>query len=103
MTITFNTPVTVGPLGNQVTIASMQLKSFSLNLAPPSGGSNALLSITLTDPVSGYDHNIVYEDSTTTPAFVSQILALQAGGVPWINKLYQRIMADGKIPPGTIS
>jgi len=98
MQITFTKPVTVGDLSNQITLASLQFKSFSINLAGPKGPPNVLISLTLTDPVSGYDAHFVYEDSDTTSALWNQL----SGGT-WLKALFQRLINDGKLPPGVIA
>jgi hypothetical protein len=103
MKITFTNSITVGDIQHQVSISSLQLKSMSFNLAGPKGPPNVLVSITLTDPVSGHDEHFVYEDSTLTPAFFSQATALQVNGAPWLQMLLQRLITDGKLPTGTIS
>ena len=103
MKIAFNNPITVGDIGNQKTITSLQLKSLSFNLAGPKGAPNVLVSLVLTDPVSGYDAYFQYEDSIATAAYFNSVEALQLNGAPWINTLVQRLQADGKLPAGIIS
>jgi len=97
MKITFSSPVAVGDLANRVTLNSLQLKSVAFNLAGPKGHPNVLVSVTLTDPATGYDAHFVYEDDADTPALWNQ-----AAG-EWVGALLQRLIKDGKLPPGDIA
>jgi len=98
MQITFSSPVVVGDLSNRITLNSLQVKSVSFNLAGPKGAPNVLASVTLTDPATGYDAHFVYEDADVTPTLWNQI----SGGA-WIRALLQRLVKDGKLPPGDIA
>lgn len=98
MKITFTNPVTVGDLSRQINITALQVKSVSFNLAGPKGAPNILVSVTLTDPATGYDAHFVYEDTTDTPALWSQ---LSSGA--WLKTLLQRLIKDGSLPPGDIA
>ena len=90
-------------MSNRITVASMQLTTIAFNLAPASGVGNANVSVTLRDPVSGYQAHFVYEDTTTTPAYWANVSALQLGGASWVAKILNRLMTDGKLPAGTLS
>ncbi|HKT25517.1 MAG TPA: hypothetical protein VJR04_12990 [Terriglobales bacterium] len=103
-TITFDQPITVGDIKNRITIAQLRLKSFSVNLAPPLGGTNVLVSLVLTDPVSGHDENYVYEDSAVTAEFVAELEQLKlSSGKYCMEALIERIQADGLLPSGTVT
>lgn len=103
MTITFSKPITVGDLSHQIQVTSMDVITISFNLAPASGNGNMMVSITLRDSVSGYQAHFVYEDNTVTPQFWSQVSGLTVNSDKWISVFLKRLIADGKLPSGTIS
>ncbi len=105
-TYTLSTPTTVGGIGSQITVSSFQLTSISYSstpeLAPISTGT---LTITLTDPSSGYQETINYQDASVlvlwsqalSPAANTQLGDIIAGAV------FAKLVADGKLPPGSLN
>lgn len=103
---TLTTPVTVGGLSSPVAISSLNVTSVWMSTTPalaPSG--TAELDVTLTDPVSGYQQTITYQDATVL-SFLAAASTAPAGtalqdivAVAALTKL----QADGKLPAGTIS
>jgi hypothetical protein len=106
VTYTLATPVSVGTIGASVTISSLQVTSVWMSTTPalaPIG--TAELDVTLTDPVSGFQETVVYQDATVltflaeaptapTGTALRDVVALAA---------LAKLQADGKIPAGTTS
>jgi hypothetical protein len=103
MKITFTKPVTVGDIQQQVQVVSMDVVTIGFNLAPMSGGNKAVVSLTLRDSISGYQTHYIYEDAVETRQFWEQVSALQINGQKWLTPLLNRMIADGKLPDGTLS
>lgn len=105
-TYTLTTPLTVGTLGSQSTVSSLQITVLEYSSTPalaPLG--TAELSVTLTDPNSGWQERVLYQDasvfalwqSAQSPAPGTQLGDILAAAV------FAKLIADGKLPAGTIS
>jgi hypothetical protein len=95
ITFTLDTPITVGSLSSQVTVSTLQLTAVTYSSTPalaPLG--TATLDLTLTDPVSGFQEVINYQDSsvlTLWGSFGDQIA----------EAVFAKLVADGRLAPGT--
>src|SRR5256885_7611143 len=101
MKIIFTSPVMVGDIGKQFAVASMDVTTVSFNLAP--GDGNTLVGLTLRDPITGFQQYFAYEDANSTPAFWNQVKLLAVNGKSWVQLLLERLVADNKLPTGSIS
>src|ERR1700731_692302 len=106
VTYTFATPVAVGGLGNPITIRALQVTNIWMSTTPalaPIG--TAELDVTLTDPVSGFQETISYQDATVL-TFLAEVPTAPTGtalqDVVAVAAL-AKLQADGKIPAGTAS
>ena len=88
------TPATVGDLANSISVDMLELKSLSLTFDP----LRPVLSIVLIHPASGWEHVVTYTDSSAVQ-FWAQTLAAQFDEIA--NAAIQKLVADGKLPPGT--
>lgn len=102
MTITFDTPIIVGDLSNQIAVTSMDVVTISFNLAPDSSRDHVHASVTLRDPVSGYQAHFVYQD-VETAEYWCQVNALEIGGQPWLQPLLNRLVGDKRLPACIVS
>lgn len=94
---TLTTPITVGDFSNSITIKSLKLTSISLNFEDAySKQGTAILSICLVDPDTGYPVNVVYQDPSALTT--AQTIEGQIG-----EELFQKMIADSKLPPGTLT
>jgi hypothetical protein len=106
LTFTLATPVNVGSLNQPLTVSSLQLTGLLYTSTPmlaPIGTGD--LQVTLTDPVSGAQETINYQDATVlslwetvpTPTSGQQLGDIVAQTV------FAKLIADGKLPAGTLS
>lgn len=96
-TFTLTTPLLVGDLVNRVTVNSLQITSLWYSSTPdlaPSGTGE--LEITLTDPISGWQTKVSYQDASVLSMW-------QMIGDNVAQALFAKLIADGKLPPGTVS
>lgn len=102
---TFTTPLTMGGMTAPLTVESLQMTGFSCGSFPGSPTVGAL-SITLTDPGSGFQTVVLYQDSTV-PAFWQAAAVAPATGdtlEDTITKaIFAKLVADAKVPPGVLS
>jgi len=102
---TFTNPLTMGGMSAPLTVKSLQITGFACG-AFPGAAKVAALSITLTDPGSGFQTVVLYQDSTV-PAFWNAITSTPDSGdtlQDTITKaIFAKLMADGRVPPGTLS
>ncbi len=105
-TYTLTTPLQTGSLAKSTTVSSLQITGISYTstprLAPLGSGS---LVITLTDPHSGFQETISYLDSSV-PAFWAATCAMAPTGVlgdTVTAAVFAKLIADGKLPAGTLS
>jgi len=106
VTFTLTTPVNVGTLIAPVVVSSLQITGVWFSTTPqlaPLGAAE--LEITLTDPVSGWQETVIYNDTSVVAFFAT------AAPTPPTGATYQDVMAtavldkliqDGKLPPGAI-
>ena len=92
-----NPTISVGDLNKSITVSSLKLTSISLNYQDVySKNGTAILSICLVDPVSNYPVNVVYQDASALS--MAQTIEAQIGA-----ELFQKLIADGKLPAGTLA
>jgi hypothetical protein len=96
-TYTLTTPISLGSITSPIRVTSLQLTTVNYSstpaLAPIGTGT---LSLTLTDPASGYQEQIDYQDA--------DVLAMWASiGDTIANAVFAKLIADGKLPAGTVS
>jgi hypothetical protein len=106
ITFTLTAPVTLGSMSSPITVASLQLTSVAYSSTPPLAQiGTGTLSVTLTDPVSGYQETINYSDASAL-ALWSAAAAVPAGqslGDTIAQAVFAKLIADGKLPAGTLS
>jgi hypothetical protein len=102
------TPVNVGTLTAPVVVSSLNITALMYTTTPalaPLGA--AQLSVTVTDPVSGWQETVSYQDASVL-AFFSQLAptTLPAGTTlddVMCQLTFAKLIADGKLPPGTVT
>lgn len=94
LTYTLATPVTVGDFLNPVVVDKLQLYSISLT----AGDAKPTLSVVLIHVASGYQINLVYTDATVMTFWN----AINAGNA-LTRAAFQKLVADGKLPAGTLA
>src|SRR5579863_4164214 len=106
-TYTLTTPVNVGTLTAPVNVASLRVTGVNLSTTPalaPIG--TAQLTVILTDPVSGWQETVSYQDASVV-AFFAQAAPTPTAGQTMQDVMAQAILtklvADGKLPAGTIT
>jgi hypothetical protein len=106
MIFTLTTPLTIGDLSDRLTITRLQLAAISFNFQDIYASKGAaVMSAVLEDPDSKHTFTITYGGS----GFSGDVSALAA----WraldtaTNKVTQaifaKLIADGKLPPGTLA
>jgi hypothetical protein len=106
MEITFIRPVTVGDISSQITIASMKITTIAFNLDTWKGEGFVGVGITLKDEATGHSVYIDYHDAKDSAEYwaAMETQACPCGcGKPWPQHLLERMIADGKLPAGSIS
>jgi hypothetical protein len=106
-TFTLTTPVNVGTLTAPVNVSSLNITGVNFttkpSLAPIGAGE---LDVVLTDPVSGWQETISYQDATVL-AFLAQAATAPASGATLQDALaaavFAKLVADGKLPAGTVT
>jgi hypothetical protein len=101
MKIQIHDPVNVGDLANRHTVAELELVSVSFNLDCGEGKMNA--SVTLRDKSSGFQVHEVLQDDDELPPLWERVKALELDGERWLCHLLKRLVAQGRLPEGTIS
>ncbi len=106
-TYTLTTPVNVGTLTSPVNVSSLRVTTVYFSTTPdlaPLG--TAELSVTLTDPVSGWQETIEYQDASVL-AFFAQAAPTPAAGATMEDimsqALFAKLVADNKLPAGTVT
>ena len=101
--ITFTTRPTIGDLENQITIDRLRVVAISFNRQASHVADNTVvLSILLEHPASGWTHNVVYEGA----AALAEARLINTGnftGKSLHTRILEKLLADGKIPAGTIA
>ena len=100
-------PAQVGNLGSPVTVAALRITSIWFTTTPalaPIGTGE--LDITLTETTSGWQETVSYKDASVL-AFFAQAAPPPPAGVTvedvMCQLLFAKLIADGKLPPGTVS
>ena len=104
-TYTFTTPQTVGSLGNQITVSSLELTGFWFTSTPALGAlGTGGLELTLTDPSSGWQETVTYSDASVL-SFWASVPSVSSGelGDVVAQAVFAKLVADGKLPAGTVS
>ena len=104
---TLTTPLTVGSLGNSVTVAALKVSAIWLTSTPkmaPIGTGQ--LYVTLTETTNGWQETIQYQDATVL-SFLGAAAVAPAAGATFADQLgaaiFTKLIADGKLPTGTVS
>ena len=107
VTYTLTTPVNVGTLTQPVAVSSLKVTGVGFSTTPalaPLG--TAELSITLTDPVSGWQEMIDYKDASVL-TFFAQVAPTPPTGATYEDVMaaavLTKLIADGKLPAGTLT
>lgn len=95
-TFTLTAPVTLGTLANPISISALRLTGINLSTTPELAqlGTGTLV-LTLTDPKSGAQENISYQDASVMDLWQSIGDAVSAA-------VFAKLIADGKLPAGTV-
>jgi hypothetical protein len=103
---TLNTPVNVGTLTAPVNVSSLVVTAVSFSTTPalaPLG--TAELTVLLTDPASGWQEVIRYQDASVLAFFNQPAPAPNPGETiqdVMAKMVFTKLVADGQIPAGTI-
>jgi hypothetical protein len=107
VTFTLTTPVNVGTLTAPVVVSALQVTGVWFSTTPqlaPIGAAE--LEITLTDPVSGWQQTVTYNDDSV-PAFFALPAPVPPTGATYQSVMaaavFGKLVADGKLPPGTLA
>jgi hypothetical protein len=95
-TYTLTTSVNIGTLLNPVAVSSLQVTNIAIATTPKLGVlGTGTLSLTLTDPASGAQEVITYNDAS-----VLDLWALIEAAVS--QAVFAKLLSDGKLPQGSI-
>jgi hypothetical protein len=105
-TFTLTTPVTVGDLSNPRTVTALAITSIWFTVTPDLAQiGTGELDITLTEPTNGWQETISYRDASVL-AFFAQIAPPPPAGATvedvMCSLLFAKLIADGKLPAGTL-
>ncbi len=107
ITFTLATPFQVGTMTKPVTVSALQVTGMNFTKTPALAQlGTGLLAITLTDPVSGWQEQITYQDATIPTIFQFAIASADVGVTvedTIAKMLLAKLVADSKLPAGTIS
>lgn len=106
MKYTFATPVMVGDPGSQIAIPYLQLASISINFQNRlAAQGNAILSIVLEHPPTGYSMNIVYNGTAGSgdPTSLAFWTNLDSINNVVTKAIFNKLTTDGKLPTGTLA
>jgi hypothetical protein len=100
MPFVLTTPQHVGDLNSGINVDQLEIVAISLNLQPSyiGAGGTAVLSIVLQHLASGWQVTFTYRDASAL-AFWGAIDPAVAGGL--IGAIWNKLVADAKLPPGT--
>lgn len=107
-TYTFTTPLTISTgLSDSITVKSVQLTAINISTTPELAQiGTGTMSVTLTDPATGYQEVISYSDASVitfwqatapTPATGDQNQDVVAKAV------FAKLISDNKLPGGTLT
>ena len=101
--IIFTTPQTVGDLINQKSVDRLKVAAISFNRqASHEARGTVVLAILLEHPATGVTHNVVYEgaEALNYARFINtgdfSVKSLHT-------RILEKMLADGKLPAGTIA
>ena len=104
---TLATPVNVGTLTAPINVSSLAITAIYFSTTPaiaPLG--TAELSITLTDPASGWQETVSYLDASV-PTFFTQPAPTPDPGATMEDVMaatvFSKLIADGKLPAGSLT
>lgn len=100
------TPVTIGALASPLTVSSLQVTDVAIATKPSLAQiGTGTLAVTLTDPNSGAQETIIYQDATvlTLWASTATVPAGQSLGDTIASAVFNKLIADGKLPAGTVT
>jgi hypothetical protein len=96
VTYTLATPVNVGGLTDPVSVTSLVITGIKYSSTPPLAQLGAsTLEVTLTDPITGRQFVIAYQDATAGDVWGDV-------GADFATAVFAKLLADGKIPAGTV-
>jgi hypothetical protein len=93
--LTLTTPVRVGDLINGVTVASLDLVSFSVNFQ----GATAVFSVVLQEPTSGWTYTLTLTGTNGSNAWA----AFQTAFPNFATTILNYLESNGLLPAGTVS
>jgi hypothetical protein len=99
--------VVAGGIGKTIAVASLQVTGVVFTTTPalaPAGTGK--LTITLTDPVSGYQEVITYSDSSVLAFWATLATAPSSGDTlsdTLAKAVFAKLIADAKLPAGTLA
>ena len=104
---TLTTPVNVGTLTQPVVVSSLTVTGVWFSTTPALGPIGAAeLSVTLTDPASGWQETVDYCDSSV-PTFFAQAAPTPPSGATYEDVIaaavFSKLIADSKLPAGTLT
>ncbi len=89
-------PATIGDLANPVLIEELELFSMSMTFDP----EEPVLSVVLIHRTSGWKHVVTYTDPTAVEFWAH----LYEAEFDFLRRaVLQKLVADGKLPPGTLA
>jgi hypothetical protein len=103
---TLSTPVNVGTLTNPVVVSSLNVTGVWFSTTPaiaPLGAAE--LEITLTDPATGWQETVTYNDASVVAFFQTPAPAPPTGATyedVMATAVFTKLIADGKLPAGTV-
>jgi len=106
VTCTFATPMNVGSITKPLSVSSVIVTEVSFSSTPqlaPIGTGE--LDVTLTDPVSGWQEEISYQDASVIDLWNSTPTI--AAGTKWgdmiAQTIFAKLIADGNLPASTVA
>jgi hypothetical protein len=106
-TYTFTTPLQIATgLSTSLTIKSVQVTAMNYNQTPNLAQlGTGLLDITLTDPDTGWQETISYRDASVLTFWQSAVTPVQGDTFEDLAAiaLFDKLVADNKLPAGTVS
>ncbi len=106
LTFTLNTPVNVGGIGSQVTVKALQVTGITSSLTPPLAQiGTGILAVTLTEPNTGWQQTFNYQDDSVPALWTGaqSPAANTALGDIVAAAIFAKLVADGKLPAGTVT
>jgi hypothetical protein len=100
---TLDTPTTVGTLANQITVSALGMTAIRVSSTPalaPMGSGE--MEIILTETTNGWQTAISYQDASVFDLLEASIDAGASMGSTLASTIFAKLVADGKLPPGSI-